>query len=658
MTISSSSSSSSGTESRGLWSVLVQQEHHNLLPFSFSAESGVSDSNTLTFELETEDSPFDYSILLRNASASASATTYETTAYVPQDETGSVEHRNTFHVEIFAKDTSGIKDYNVRMQEELYGYENPEYIFNVPKFSWTNFESSGSSEDENAAGVWVGDTNSGLYRIGYDSDSASITYSNSVASEPHTILFEKDKSRTYITAYDHLINLAIDDYGTASNVTSEIYEQVSILNNNNDVAVLTEENKVWTVQSYSGKIVERLPNTLSSLAEYDGFDAPRDMLWSEYHQSYFVAGTNILWKFANGVKEAVYEINGYEIADVDISPTGYICLILDGDNQDIIRILKPDLYSIAMSETITSGTARHCIYCDQGIFYILVELVGGSYDFASYLFDSKNGVLEIFEDSVELATTTTTTTPSTPTNKVEIDYPNGGEWLNILDEIEIGWRSSESATDQVKIELYKDGDFNRIIVDQTPNTGVYKWVIPSDIVNGADYQVKITWIAATELAENVDISDSAFTITNIIITTTTTTTTTQSASSSAGIDFNREQRHVVNVLRNGLCGFFDLNDKMFYGLFDSTLTDITCMAVRDDTVKNFSNVSAVRLFVGSAEYLSDKWDSGIIETTKTSMYYGGGNNLIPGETYYVNIQVFDVQHGWSNVQTKEWTMPR
>ena len=626
-----------------------------MIPFSFVAESGITDSNTLTFELESANNPhFDYSIIIGNASASH--TTYETSAYVPQDEDGAIEHRNTFHVEIFAKDTSGIKDYNVRMQEELYGYERPQYVFNVPKFSWKN-AAVGSSEDEHAAGVWVGDTDNGLYRVGYDSDSAQITYANNVASEPHTILFENEQARTYITAYDHLIQIEVDDYGTASNVTSDISEVASILNWDNDVAVLAEDDIVWTTQAYSGKVISRLPGTLSVQDEYEGFDAPRKVLWSEHHQAYFVAGTNILWKFVNGVKEAVYEIKGYDIADVAVSPTGYICLIFDGDNQDIIRIIKPDLYSIAMSETITSGTARHCVYCDQGIFYILVELVGGSYDFASYLFDSKNGVLEVVEDSAELATTTTTTTPAAPTNKVEVDYPNGGEWLNILDKIEIRWRSSESVTDQVKIELYKGGSFNQTVISQTANTGVYEWTIPSDVVNGTDYQVKVTWLGATDLPENSSISNATFTITNLI-TTTTTSTTTQAASSSAGIAFNPGPRHVVNVLRSGLVGFFDLDEKMYYGLFDSTLTDITCMAVRDDTVKDFSNVSSVRLFVGSEEYLSDKWDSGVIKTIKTSMYYGGGDNLMRGETYFVSIQVYDAQHGWSSVQTKEWTMPR
>jgi hypothetical protein len=56
--------------------------------------------------------------------------------------------------------------------------------------------------------------------------------------------------------------------------------------------------------------------------------------------------------------------------------------------------------------------------------------------------------------------------------------------------------------------------------------------------------------------------------------------------------------------------------------------------------------------------LNDKWDSGEIETELTSIYYGGGNNLTPGEKYYVNLQVYSEEYGWSEVQTQEWIMPK
>lgn len=658
---SSSSSSEGGLVTRELYSTIIQQEHHDLIPFSFIAESGIEYTSTIGFEFETiSGNNFDYSILVGNSTSTP--TTYIPSAYVPEDEAASFEHKNAFHIEILAKDASGIKDYNVRTQEEIYGYEKPEYTFNVPKFSWSNEifganVASETSEDLNEGSVWIGNAAKDLHRVRYDSDYAEITFSSQVASEPHTILFEKNSSRTYITAYEHLINNAIDDYWSEGSITSEIFENKSIANDFNDVAVLSETNTVWTVQSYSGKVLSRNPGTLVVLNEYGGFDAPHNVIWSQYHQSYYVAGTNILWSLSGGVKKAVYEIKGYDIADFDISPEGYVCLILDGDADDIIRILKPDLYSIALSETITVGTARYCKHCDQGIFYILVELSNEtSYGFVSYLYNTRSGVLKTVADQSELSTTTTTTTPTAPTNKVEVDYPNGAEWLQIEEEVEILWRSSESATDNVKIELYKGGVFNSTITGTTVNTGVYKWTIPDTITNGINYTIKITWLGATELPENIGTSDSSFTITNVV--TTTTTTTTQSLYKSIGIDFNVRNRHVVNVLTNGLIGFYDLDDDMFYGLFDSTTTDVNCMAVRDSAVSQYSNVSATRVFVGSELYMSDKWDSGIINTDQTAMYYGGGNNLTPGRTYFVNIQVYDVQYGWSGVQTKEWTMPR
>ena len=362
-----------------------------------------------------------------------------------------------------------------------------------------------------------------------------------------------------------------------------------------------------------------------------------------------------MWQFKDGVKTAKYSIQGYRIADIAVSPDGYLCMLFYSDTNDIIRIIKPDLYAISISETIKNGKAKYCTYCDQGIFYILVELNSGLYDLASYVFDSRKGLLGVYEDRAEIFETETTTTPAIPTKKVELDYPNGEEWINVLDSVEIKWRSSASASDIVKIELYKGEVLRLIISNSAPNTGIYKWDVPASIINGDDYKIKITWLSSVESADNSDISDKDFVITNVIAS--TTTTTTPSTLSSIGIGFNPVTRQVVNVLRNGLIGYFDLNDYMFYGLFQTELSDITCMATRGNRFKEYSNVSAVRIFVGSDEHLSDKWDSGVVKTDKKSMYYGGGDNLEPGETYYVNIQVYDSMHGWSGTQTRELTMP-
>jgi hypothetical protein len=649
---------------RELYLSLIQQGNNNLLPFSCIVEQGQSSGNFINFELESAQSYFDSSVLINNLTKKSALQDSDT--YIPQEDSN-IDHNNIFHVELIAKDSSGISKYNVRAQEELYEYEDFKDSFNIPKFSWSNelFSNSETTIENNHGSVWIGDSTNKLRHLHYTSDSVKQVYAMDAEAEPHTIIFEKNKSNTFLTTRNSLTNLSIDDFWktetidnqTATGIESEIVTNLSIGNSNQDVMGLIENDKLWSLQSYYGKAIERDPVTLEIIEEYTGFDAPHKIIWSKYHQAYFVAGTYILWKFVDGNKTAIYSVKDYKIADIDVAPSGHICLILDSDNDDIIRILKPNLYGIALNQTISDGTARFCKYCDQGIFYILVESYSVStYVFSSYLFNTKNNTLEVIEEIAEISTTTTTTTPAITANKVEVIYPILDDYVNIGEEIEILWNSTESTTDKVKIELYKGGNLYSTIITETNNNGIYKWKVPKSIVEASDYQVKITWIAATDFPANSDMGGN-FIISSAV---TTTTTTTKSNYHSIGIGFNSKRRHVVNVLNNGLVGYANLNDKMFYGLYqvdESDISDVTCMAVRDDLFQKVSNVSAIRVFVGSEEYLSDKWDSGIIETDKNSIYYGGGDNLTPGETYFVNIQVRD-ETGWSGVQTKEWIMPK
>jgi len=77
----------------------------------------------------------------------------------------------------------------------------------------------------------------------------------------------------------------------------------------------------------------------------------------------------------------------------------------------------------------------------------------------------------------------------------------------------------------------------------------------------------------------------------------------------------------------------------------------------DDNQYIFDAQSKVRVFVGSQKGYSDKWDSGEISTSLTSMYYGGGNNLTAGSYYYVHIQTYSESYGWSNVKIKKFKVP-
>jgi hypothetical protein len=99
-----------------------------------------------------------------------------------------------------------------------------------------------------------------------------------------------------------------------------------------------------------------------------------------------------------------------------------------------------------------------------------------------------------------------------------------------------------------------------------------------------------------------------------------------------------------------------------------TMTNTSCIVTGSPTVKKIKHSdqdestanetsattrpSAVRVFVGSRQGLNDMWDSGIINTGKTSILYGGGNNLKHGYRYFVNV-VVRYGYNYYNVNTNK-----
>jgi len=90
-------------------------------------------------------------------------------------------------------------------------------------------------------------------------------------------------------------------------------------------------------------------------------------------------------------------------------------------------------------------------------------------------------------------------------------------------------------------------------------------------------------------------------------------------------------------------GFFGAPVSCASGVFRSRTTQIT-------------KQEAFRVFVGSAVDRSDRWDSGEIASEKTSIIYGGGDNLEPGCRYWANVAVKYSGLGWSKTQSVEFTV--
>jgi len=93
-----------------------------------------------------------------------------------------------------------------------------------------------------------------------------------------------------------------------------------------------------------------------------------------------------------------------------------------------------------------------------------------------------------------------------PADYITVTSPNGGETWQMGSTHNITW--NDNISENVKIELYKSGSFNRTINSSTDSDGSYDWSIPTDLTESTNYKVKISSTSSTVN----DLSDNYFTI--------------------------------------------------------------------------------------------------------------------------------------------------
>jgi hypothetical protein len=89
---------------------------------------------------------------------------------------------------------------------------------------------------------------------------------------------------------------------------------------------------------------------------------------------------------------------------------------------------------------------------------------------------------------------------------------------------------------------------------------------------------------------------------------------------------------------------------------DSTITCATAFA-QSIATSVVPEQEATRVYVGSKPWASDRWDSGEVVSSETSMLYGGGDNLKPGQKYWVHIMV-KTNGQWSAPQIRSFIVPK
>jgi hypothetical protein len=125
-----------------------------------------------------------------------------------------------------------------------------------------------------------------------------------------------------------------------------------------------------------------------------------------------------------------------------------------------------------------------------------------------------------------------------------------------------------------------------------------------------------------------------------------------------GIDYSSASDQILIVLASGLYMVFVLPTLTAYGLLSLGVSNPAVIATRSMVISGQGKQTKFRIFVGSQMYLSDRWDSGIIESDLKSCWYGGGNNLVPGGNYYAHIQVYLENEGWSEIQIGQFVLPK
>jgi C1A family cysteine protease len=155
-------------------------------------------------------------------------------------------------------------------------------------------------------------------------------------------------------------------------------------------------------------------------------------------------------------------------------------------------------------------------YDDPGQYFIVKNSWGPSWGSAAG-FGTERGYFMIaysqMSSDVGFGAGTLKYSLASPNSTITVASPNGSENWQAGTTDTIAWTYTGSPGAAVQIELYKGSSLNRVITSSTSagtgGSGSYNWPIPSDMVFGTDYLIKVT---STTYSSVSDMSDGYFTI--------------------------------------------------------------------------------------------------------------------------------------------------
>ena len=581
-------------------------------------------------------------------------------SYVPYDGSSLYHAINPLYVDVIASNVSGYAHASLAQGVVTQSFAN-QTVYATPRFSWNikafvpsggNLTSTTSPDILQYVTSLVGFNSNTILQVALNTKQNKVLATKVLTYQPNGM--GTCGARMYLSSADTFYGYSVDTYLTSSSTYSSAINQLGKWDNAQGAIIACVNGS--DILGFTATQVVRFDSDFTLLQTIDGILNAKKIIWSSYHQEYFVSTDTTLYAIGSGAPQEIYWIKNGVLVDFSIASNGNIAMIWRFTENDVLRVIDNTAQQLVNNQSYTVNSLNSVTFSDSNVVYVwqsmdsLINSDTQQYTYRGNLIYGTN-TLATYKLSAQTIAPPAIATSTDVT--ISLLTPLANKTYAYGDTVNIQWVSNKSTSDKVSLELLKNGVLYYLIDGEANNNGDYKWIIPLTLERSTKYTIRATWLSLNPSDANSSIS-SLF---GIADSQTAFGTTPGVSPHVVNMDWDVKSKSVVLTWSTGLVGYFDTVALNFYGLFDTGCKQFIAATPMNAIPYIYNGFNKVRVFVGSAPQLNDKWDSGEVETALSSIYYGGGNNLTGGSTYYVNIQVYTAEFGWSKVQTQIFVMP-
>jgi hypothetical protein len=366
------------------------------------------------------------------------------------------------------------------------------------------------------------------------------------------------------------------------------------------------------------------------------FDRPQKAVWSAHHRRLFVLGERAAYTLdpEDGAHRTFYASETHRLADLDVATDGHVLLLLQplGGQRSYARIMRPDLVGIRMGIRSVASQFQRGVFLQQGKALVAGEINLAALESSSSSSSSASSSQSESESSPSFSESSSSSTESSSSSHsgTTSSSSSGADFAAVrfylLDYRNATVTSQEAGVSGSIVALLQADTWDRFALAVSAGGDVL--AVPT----GRLARQHAFGAGGAAFDGDVDASESS------------------AESESAGRSSSS----------SGLAGEIILHGVANLGI------GVTAAALGAHAGPSpgasppdpaAQTQALVRVFVGSRPWQNDRWDSGVLATSKTSVLYGGGDNLEPGQSYWVHILTSHDGKRWSRPQIKKFIVP-